>query len=356
MIRGAGAPARTPGRVRACRRARRRCARRSGPGWPGTGTPSSRCGPGGRCSPTADGPTRRGRWGPTAGVSPPRSRPWWERSCCGRGWWGRPTDQAQTMGAPVLLEMGTDDQRARWLRALATGAEAWCQFFSEPGAGTDLASVQTRAERDGDEWVVNGQKVWTGGAQYSDRGILVVRTDADKPKHRGLSFFVIDVDQPGIEIRPLRQMNDAAALQRGVLHRRPGARRQPRRRPRQRLGGGHGHPGPRAHRLRRRQRARAHGHARGEGRVPRPVLPGGARAPRGPRRARPRRLPAGRHRGHGGPRPRARPAAGSRDPPAHRPAARHRRDGPVDGPAGPGQRPRRSRPRAPRARSATCRG
>jgi len=123
---------------------------------------------------------------------------------------GPPHNQAQTMGAPVLLDFGTPEQRERWLRRLATGEEAWCQFFSEPGAGSDLASVQTRAERDGDEWVVNGQKVWTGGAQYSDRGILVARTDPDKPKHRGLSFFVIDVDQPGIEIRPLRQMNHAA--------------------------------------------------------------------------------------------------------------------------------------------------
>jgi alkylation response protein AidB-like acyl-CoA dehydrogenase len=94
--------------------------------------------------------------------------------------------------------------------ALATGAENWCQFFSEPGAGSDLAGVQTRAVRDGDQWVVKGQKVWSSGARDADRGILVARTDTDLPKHRGISFFVIDVDQPGVELRPIRQMNGEA--------------------------------------------------------------------------------------------------------------------------------------------------
>jgi alkylation response protein AidB-like acyl-CoA dehydrogenase len=116
----------------------------------------------------------------------------------------------QTMGAPVIFQFGTDDQKARWLRPIATGEESWCQFFSEPNAGSDLASLQTKAVRDGDEWVVNGQKVWNSGTLTADRGILVARTDSEVPKHRGLSFFVIDVHQPGIEIRPIKQMNGQA--------------------------------------------------------------------------------------------------------------------------------------------------
>lgn len=120
---------------------------------------------------------------------------------------GPPIAVGTSMGAPVLLAHGSDEQRRRWLPALARGEELWCQFFSEPGAGSDLASVRTRAVRDGDEWVVNGQKVWNSSTLVADRGILVARTDPDVPKHRGLSFFVIDVDQRGLEIRPIRQMN-----------------------------------------------------------------------------------------------------------------------------------------------------
>jgi len=120
---------------------------------------------------------------------------------------GPPTAVGTSMGAPVLLAHGTDEQRSRWLPVLARGEELWCQFFSEPGAGSDLAAVQTRAVRDGDGWVVNGQKVWNSATVLADRGILVARTDPDVPKHRGLSFFVIDVDQPGLDIRPIRQMN-----------------------------------------------------------------------------------------------------------------------------------------------------
>jgi alkylation response protein AidB-like acyl-CoA dehydrogenase len=116
----------------------------------------------------------------------------------------------QTMGAPVIFQFGTDDQKERWLRPIATGEESWCQFFSEPNAGSDLASLQTKAVRDGDEWIVNGQKVWNSGTVTADRGILVARTDSDVPKHKGLSFFVIDVHQPGIEIRPIKQMNGHA--------------------------------------------------------------------------------------------------------------------------------------------------
>jgi alkylation response protein AidB-like acyl-CoA dehydrogenase len=121
---------------------------------------------------------------------------------------GPPIAVGTSMAAPVLFEHGTDEQRSRWLPALARGEELWCQFFSEPGAGSDLAAVQTKAVRDGDDWIVNGQKVWNSSTILADRGVLVARTDPDVPKHRGLSFFVIDVDQPGVEIRPIRQMNE----------------------------------------------------------------------------------------------------------------------------------------------------
>ncbi len=116
----------------------------------------------------------------------------------------------QTMGAPIILEYGTEDQKQRFIRPIATGEEAWCQFFSEPDAGSDLASLKTRAVRDGEEWIVNGQKVWNSGTLTSDRAVLPLRTNADVPKHKGLSFFIIDVDQPGIEIRPIKQLNGDA--------------------------------------------------------------------------------------------------------------------------------------------------
>jgi len=120
-----------------------------------------------------------------------------------------PTGLGQLLGGPMLLVHATDEQKARFLPALARGEESWCQFFSEPGAGSDLAGAQTRAVQDGAEWVVDGQKVWTSGAQWADRGMLLARTNRDVPKHHGLSFFIIDIDQPGIEVRPLHQMNGA---------------------------------------------------------------------------------------------------------------------------------------------------
>ena len=123
---------------------------------------------------------------------------------------GAPTGLGVLMGAPVTMTYGTPEQQKKWLPALATGVEGWCQLFSEPGAGSDLASSSCRAERDGDEWVINGQKVWTSGALHSTRGMLVARTDIDQPKHKGLTYFIVDLEQPGVEIRPIKQMNGMA--------------------------------------------------------------------------------------------------------------------------------------------------
>jgi alkylation response protein AidB-like acyl-CoA dehydrogenase len=119
---------------------------------------------------------------------------------------------ASTLAAPTLLEHGTVDQVATFVREIALGAAAWCQLFSEPGSGSDLASVGTRAVQDGDEWIVNGQKVWNSGADSADRAMLLARTDPNVPKHRGITYFVIDMDQPGVEVRPLRMMNGTAAF------------------------------------------------------------------------------------------------------------------------------------------------
>jgi alkylation response protein AidB-like acyl-CoA dehydrogenase len=114
------------------------------------------------------------------------------------------------MVAPTLVDHGSPELKQRFLPGLLNGHEGWCQLFSEPGAGSDLAGLQTRAVRDGDEFVVNGQKVWTSTGQWADFGILVARTDPDVSKHRGLTFFVIDMHQPGIEVRPLRELTGDA--------------------------------------------------------------------------------------------------------------------------------------------------
>ncbi len=129
-----------------------------------------------------------------AGATPPASREFF-------GW---------TLAAPTVATYGDDATRERLLRRMYTGEDAWCQLFSEPGAGSDLAGLATRAVRDGDEWVISGQKVWNTLAHIADRGMLVARTDPEAPKHKGLTYFALDMHAPGVDVRPLRQMTGEA--------------------------------------------------------------------------------------------------------------------------------------------------
>jgi len=125
---------------------------------------------------------------------------------------GGPGAQATALVGPAIMAHGTDEQKRRFLPPIAVGDVSWCQGFSEPNAGSDLASVETRAERDGDDYIINGTKIWTSGAAYADWVHLLARTDPDAPKHKGLSYFLIDMRSPGISYRPIPELTGRAGF------------------------------------------------------------------------------------------------------------------------------------------------
>jgi alkylation response protein AidB-like acyl-CoA dehydrogenase len=123
---------------------------------------------------------------------------------------GAPAGLGLLLAAPTIATHGTQEQIDLYVRDIVTGKKAWCQLFSEPQAGSDLAGLQTRAVRDGDEWIINGQKVWTSGGQYADLGMLLARTDPEVPKHVGISYFAFEMHQEGVDVRPLKEMTGHA--------------------------------------------------------------------------------------------------------------------------------------------------
>jgi alkylation response protein AidB-like acyl-CoA dehydrogenase len=123
---------------------------------------------------------------------------------------GAPAGLGLLLAAPTIATHGTQEQIDLYVREIVTGQKAWCQLFSEPQAGSDLAGLQTKAVKDGDEWTINGQKVWTSGGQYADLGMLLARTDPEVPKHQGISYFALEMHQPGVDVRPLKEMTGHA--------------------------------------------------------------------------------------------------------------------------------------------------
>jgi alkylation response protein AidB-like acyl-CoA dehydrogenase len=118
-----------------------------------------------------------------------------------------PFQIGEGMCGPTLMAFGNEADKRRYLPKIASGEEIWCQLFSEPAGGSDVAGLRTRAERDGDHWIINGQKIWTSGAHYADYGLLITRTDPAVPKHKGLTMFFIDMKDPAVEVRPIKQAN-----------------------------------------------------------------------------------------------------------------------------------------------------
>ncbi|HEX3793691.1 MAG TPA: acyl-CoA dehydrogenase family protein [Acidimicrobiales bacterium] len=123
---------------------------------------------------------------------------------------GAPAGLGLLLAAPTIATHGSQEQIDLFVREIVTGQKAWCQLFSEPQAGSDLAGLQTKAVKDGDEWIITGQKVWTSGGQYADMGMLLARTDAEVPKHQGISYFAFDMHQDGVDVRPLKEMTGHA--------------------------------------------------------------------------------------------------------------------------------------------------
>ena len=142
--------------------------------------------------------------------STPIERVIWQQEEGVYGKLGAPFLIGQGMIGPVLMTYANEDVKKRYLPPLAAGEEIWCQLFSEPSAGSDVAGLRTKAEKDGDDWIVNGQKIWTSGAHYSDYGLLVLRTDPNVPKHQGLTMFFLDMKSPGVEVRPIKQASGAS--------------------------------------------------------------------------------------------------------------------------------------------------
>ena len=139
--------------------------------------------------------------------SSPIERVIWQQEEGAYGKLGRMFIIGHGMCGPTMMAYAGEAQKREHLPPLASGEKVWCQLFSEPAGGSDVAGLRTRAERDGDDWIVNGQKIWTSGAHYSDYGILITRTDPTVPKHKGLTMFFLDMKSPGVEVRPIKQAN-----------------------------------------------------------------------------------------------------------------------------------------------------